>query len=146
MHLYPYTLIPSYPDTLNASIPLYPYTLIPLYPYTLHACIPLYPHTLIPLYPYTPNASIPLYPHTLIPLTLVGLESTRWTMAFGGRPGPLRTPPEASQAAKLEPHGPRDLAKKRTFTFHLKKSSAHGRLGGWKSAFSADMRHSAYTV
>ena len=42
-------------------------------------------------------------------LTLVGVESSRRTVAFGGRPGPLRTPPEASQAAKLEPHGPRDL-------------------------------------
>ena len=42
-------------------------------------------------------------------LTLVGIESTWWTMAFWGRPGPLRTPPEASQVAKIDPHGPRDM-------------------------------------
>jgi hypothetical protein len=45
----------------------------------------------------------------LTALTLVGIESTRWTMAFWGRPGPLRTPPEASQAAKIDPHRPRDM-------------------------------------
>jgi hypothetical protein len=54
----------------------------------------------------------------LTTLTLVSMESATQTVAFGGRPGPLRTPPEASQAAKLGPHGPLGMAKTDIYFSH----------------------------
>jgi hypothetical protein len=50
--------------------------------------------------------------------TVVYTESPRGMVAFGGRPGPLRTPPEASQAAKLAPHGPLGMAKTDIYFSH----------------------------
>ena len=57
-------------------------------------------------------------PVTQVTLTLVSMESATQTVAFGGRPGPLRTPPEASQAAKLGPHGPLGMAKTDIYFSH----------------------------
>jgi hypothetical protein len=63
-------------------------------------------------------ATAPWAQPVVILLTLVYTESPRGMVAFGGRPGPLRTPPEASQAAKLAPHGPLGMAKTDIYFSH----------------------------
>ena len=58
---------------------------------------------------------------------------------LSGPPQRLPRPPNSA------PTGPWAW-RKRTFTFHINKTTTLGHMGGRKSAFSADMRLSVYTI